>query len=206
MKFILAVINESLRIRNVKRKDLIKELRVQGFTQMKNMPAILSTKQSSPPVQGEETNSPIVDEFVPTSLDDINPKEYHYLLNLPMWSLTFEKVEEIKAQQKQKQDELSQLNATEPIDIWKDDLRKFIECLDELEEEEEKEMIDRMNKNRKGGKAGKPSAQAASKKKPAQKKRANNSDDDDDGDDDNDMDIENDDDSSDYDNGKKKKA
>lgn len=75
---------------------------------MKNMPAILSTKQQSIPVANEDTGP--VEEFVPTSFDDINPKEYHYLLNLPMWSLTFEKVEEIKAQQKQKQDELDHLN------------------------------------------------------------------------------------------------
>lgn len=27
---------------------------------------------------------------------DVNPREFNYLLNLPIWNLTFEKVEEIK--------------------------------------------------------------------------------------------------------------
>lgn len=30
---------------------------------------------------------------------EVNPKEFNYLLNLPIWNLTFEKVEEIKSQQ-----------------------------------------------------------------------------------------------------------
>lgn len=67
---------------------------------MKNMPAILSTKHSS--VQnnyGGEDQGADADDFVASSSDDVNPKEYNYLLNLPMWNLTFEKVEEIKAQQ-----------------------------------------------------------------------------------------------------------
>lgn len=170
---------------------------------MKNMPAILSTKQQTNMVASEEAGP--VEDFVPSSFDDINPKEYHYLLNLPMWNLTFEKVEEIKSQQQQKQNELEQLNQTEPMDIWKDDLRRFIDCLDEIETEEEKEMIDRMNKNRKG-KPGKAATMQASKsKKPAPKKRAQNSSDDDD-DDDDEIDIEDDDNGSDYDHGKKKRA
>lgn len=43
-RFILGVINETLRVRNAKRKDLVKELVVQKFTQMKDMPKVKSTK------------------------------------------------------------------------------------------------------------------------------------------------------------------
>lgn len=96
-RFIIAVINETLRIKNVKRKDLVKDLIFQNFIQMKNMPVIKSTKVLPVP---EKTEDDLPEDIIPLNSDEVNPKEYHYLLNLPLWSLTFEKVEEIKAQQK----------------------------------------------------------------------------------------------------------
>lgn len=98
-RFILAVINEELRVRNAKRKDLVRELSVKGFVQWKDMTKIKTTKglanAHASPVDESEG---IADEFVPINANDINPKEYHYLLSLPIWNLTFEKVEEIKTQ------------------------------------------------------------------------------------------------------------
>lgn len=71
---------------------------------MKNMPVIKSTKVLAVIEKAEED---LPEElFLPANSDDTNPREYHYLLNLPMWSLTYEKVEEIRAQEKQKNEEL----------------------------------------------------------------------------------------------------
>ena len=47
------------------------------------------------------------------------------------------------------------MQGTDTVDLWKEDLKNFEKCLDEIEDEEEKEMMDRINKgNNKGGKKG----------------------------------------------------
>nr|AAS90120.1 DNA topoisomerase type 2 [Tetrahymena thermophila] len=195
-RFILAVINESIRVRNAKRKDLIKELSVQGYVQMKDMPKIKSSKLTSQLEQ--EQNQDSNEENFETNPNEINAKEYNYLLSLPMWSLTYEKVEEIKQEQKNKQDELDKLVATEVIDIWKEDLKNFIECLDQIEEEEDEEMRKRMKKQSNSKVKQGSTASSKLKKKPTKKKQDSDDDDDDA------MDIEEDGDGSDFDTGKKK--
>ena len=55
-------------------------------------------------------------------------KEYDYLLNMNLWSLTYEKIEELLKQKEQKEKELSILEQTTIEKLWSDDL-------DNLEEE-----------------------------------------------------------------------
>jgi DNA topoisomerase-2 len=47
---------------------------------------------------------------------------YDYLLNMPIYQLTFEKIEELKKQKEIKETEYNKLNKMKPHDIWKDEL------------------------------------------------------------------------------------
>jgi len=67
-------------------------------------------------------------------------KEYDYLLSMPLWNLSYEKVEDIKEKRKKKQLEYDKLEKTAINDIWVEDIDRF---LAELEKVEEQEKIDR---------------------------------------------------------------
>ena len=53
---------------------------------------------------------------------------------MPLWSLTYEKVEELKKILEKKENEWKHLNNTTPEELWKTDLSKFTEILDKVEE------------------------------------------------------------------------
>jgi len=62
-------------------------------------------------------------------LDDIDPphtnKNYDYLLSMPIWSLTKERVEQVENQLGKKHTELSLLEKQSIEDLWNADLEKF---------------------------------------------------------------------------------
>jgi len=61
---------------------------------------------------------------------------YDYLLSMPLWSLTLEKVEALKAEKKKKEVELENLAKITPKAMWITDLDAFLVSLFEHEEEE----------------------------------------------------------------------
>ena len=79
-------------------------------------------------------------------------KEYDYLLNMNLWSLTYEKIEELLKQKELKEKELSILEKTEVQTLWNNDLEDFIEELDKYEkrEEEDRLMAQKLNKGKSG--------------------------------------------------------
>lgn len=62
------------------------------------------------------------------------------MLSMPLWNLSYEKVEDIKEKRKKKQLEYDKLEKTAINDIWVEDIDRF---LAELEKVEEQEKIDR---------------------------------------------------------------
>jgi hypothetical protein len=58
---------------------------------------------------------------------------------MPLWNLSYEKVEEIKEQTKQKEDELQFLQKKSVKKLWLDDLMEFETMLDKVEIEEEED-------------------------------------------------------------------
>ena len=78
-------------------------------------------------------------------------KEYDYLLNMNLWSLTYEKIEELLKQKEQKEKELSILEKTEVETLWDNDLNSFIEELDKYEKKEEEDRLiaKKLNKGKK---------------------------------------------------------
>ena len=57
---------------------------------------------------------------------------YHYLLGMPLWNLTHEKVEEMKKHALEKKNEFDELMQTSPEQLWWSDLDDVIAALDEV--------------------------------------------------------------------------
>ena len=57
------------------------------------------------------------------------PVSYNYLLSLPIYNLTYEKIEELKKQEKDKQSEYDTLSSLSSSDIWKTELQELLELL-----------------------------------------------------------------------------
>uniref|UniRef100_A0A4W4HDA3 DNA topoisomerase 2 n=1 Tax=Electrophorus electricus TaxID=8005 RepID=A0A4W4HDA3_ELEEL len=55
---------------------------------------------------------------------------FNYILNMPLWCLTKEKVDEVLKQRDIKKGELNELQRKVPEDLWREDLAVFIEELD----------------------------------------------------------------------------
>ena len=120
VRFILAVINGEMVINNRPKKELMSDLRSQGY------PAHSSNKKKDE------------DDI------DLGSRDYDYLLSMPLWNLTLEKVEKLKKQKMEKEDELEDLRATTVQDIWLKDLDELELALDEFDT-----IMEQNNKRRK---------------------------------------------------------
>merc|ERR1719199_1154614 len=67
---------------------------------------------------------------------DATKSDFDYLLGMNLWSLTYEKVEEIKKQLRAKEQELDELQRTLIEELWDRDLAALSTALDEAEEQE----------------------------------------------------------------------
>ncbi|KAL4429953.1 hypothetical protein ABPG74_000319 [Tetrahymena malaccensis] len=188
MKFITLVVNGTLEIRNARKKGLLNKLKELGLTPMSKITRINSTKiQAFEEKKKEnlaEKNEDNEDEEVQQEEEEeeqvqegeIPLSEYNYLLSMPIFSLTEEKVLQLKKQVEEKEYELVVLQKKDIKDMWIEDLDKFIEVIDQVEEKEEKERLT--------GKGYTQNGKARAKKKnnnnreKEQKKQQNNSSDD----------------------------
>jgi DNA topoisomerase-2 len=63
-------------------------------------------------------------------------KDFNYILNMPLWSLSKERKEALLKQRDDKIEELEALKLKTPKDLWRTDLDAFLEELDKVEEKE----------------------------------------------------------------------
>ena len=156
-RFIKMVIEDELIIRKKKRAVLVNELydlkfdtqtmlneKKQKTKEEKNRELELANSGE----KGEENEANNSDD------EKENPriKEYDYLLNMNLWSLTQEKIEELLKQKEQKEKELNILEQTEVETLWDNDLDDFEEELTKYEkaEEEDRLLAKKLNKNKSG--------------------------------------------------------
>lgn len=102
---------------------------------MSELDALL-TGASSADNNGEENKE---DSSEAAGQDDAEKTDYDYLLGMNLWSLTYEKVEEIKKQHEAKAEELNILQKTSIEQMWDRDLQELVSALDEVEAFEAKE-------------------------------------------------------------------
>ena len=105
VKFILEIIEGTLKIQNRKRDDVIKDLKSKGYQPF-----------------GKE--SEVQEETADTDFEAGG--NYDYLLSMPLWSLTRERVESLKRDRDEKEAELEKLLALSSKDLWKIDLEAFM--------------------------------------------------------------------------------
>ena len=193
-RFVEEVVKRQINIMNVKRKDLVAELAKHGYKKMSEMTKIKSTKK----LQDTEIKDPEEQQEEADEIEkDSSAKEYDYLLRMPLWNLTYEKVESIKKEYADKAVELLKLLQTKIEDMWTEDLDKFLAALDEYEDFEEKQRrkgpkakevkINRKNVNLKAkkmdieegdGEGEKPKRKASKPKTPKKKKKIGSDDED----------------------------
>jgi DNA topoisomerase-2 len=121
-RFVEEVCSGDLVVSNRKRAELLAELQERGYD--------LFPKDEKKTEESEDT-----EEEEDNASDADLAKGYEYLLGMKIWSLTFERAEELRRQLAEKTEEVSTLEATEPQTIWLNDLTAIEEALDERDVE-----------------------------------------------------------------------
>jgi DNA topoisomerase-2 len=81
---------------------------------------------------------------------EVPAKEYDYLLGMPMWSLTFEKVEALKNEEKEKVQLLENLKALSIFTMWEKDLAVLEQGIKDVWLDEENDRLCRPKVKAKG--------------------------------------------------------
>ena len=104
-------------------------------------------------------------------------KEYDYLLNMNLWSLTQEKIEELLKQKELKEKELETLEKTDVETLWDNDLDNLEEELVKYEkmEEEDRLLAQKLNKGKSGAIAKKRRGGGRKKRNSEEKSEDNSS-------------------------------
>jgi len=177
-RFVEEVCSGELVVSNRKRKELLAELKERGYD--------LIPKDEKKNMSSEDENED--EEPVEESASDAElSKGYEYLLGMKIWSLTFERAEELRRQRAEKAEEVKKLEATAPEAIWSADLDVIDEALDERDMDIAKELkkeVNAQSKNKtrttKMKAAAKKKAKKAAKKKDESESDLEDDDDDDD--------------------------
>jgi DNA topoisomerase-2 len=158
-RFVEEVCKGDLVVSSRKRTELLAELQEREYD--------LFPKENQK-MDGDE----VEEEFDESATDADLAKGYEYLLGMKIWSLTFERAQELRRQLAEKTEEVSTLEATEPQTIWLNDLTAIEEALDERDVE-----LDAEAKKEKSAQSkarthvAKKATAAAAKKKKAKKKK-----------------------------------
>ena len=97
VKFILSIINKEIKINNKSKKEIEDKLIKNKYPKMLN--GIIDTSSAA---------------------------NYNYLLGMNLWSLSYEKVEELKTQENNKETELDILKKTKIETMWKNELEELL--------------------------------------------------------------------------------
>ncbi|KAN0033568.1 hypothetical protein ACTFIV_000029 [Dictyostelium citrinum] len=136
-RFILAVVNKELIISNVKKVDIIKRLKEMKFDKIINKS---SSKSARDKLKKKKNNFDEEDAAVSSDEEeqddaqeeqDDDTKGYDYLLSLPLWSLTLERVKKLIEERDAKKKEWDILLGTPIQEIYKRDLDALDKALDE---------------------------------------------------------------------------
>ena len=125
-RFVEMVCKGNLVVSNRKRLELLAELKHLEFN-------LFPKDQKDEDDSGDEENSGADENnSIQESTSDAElAKSYEYLLGMKIWTLTYEKVEELRRQRDEKAEEVEKLKETTPEAIWLADLDAIEELLDE---------------------------------------------------------------------------
>lgn len=120
------VINEELTVSNRRKAELLDEMAKLGFK------SINETKKGSQQQQdGDTDNEEDEEDNEPASVAE-RSKGFNYLLSMPLWSLTEEKVTKLLKEKADKESEIITLKSKTPSDLWLEDLDELEVALGEV--------------------------------------------------------------------------
>ncbi|KAL8576595.1 DNA topoisomerase 2-alpha [Nucella lapillus] len=129
-RFILEKIEGKVVIENKPKKDIIQMLVRRGY----DSDPVKAWKEAQSKEKQDESDD--FDDNASTASDMTGGPDFNYILNLPLWSLTKERKDELMKQGHSKREELAELRGKTPTGLWEDDLEQFMIVLDEVEEQE----------------------------------------------------------------------
>lgn len=154
-RFIQMIIDHKLNISKKKKAVLVAELQKLGFDAFPKVREVAKENEILPEAEEDESEQDLGDASA-----------FDYLLSMPLWSLTQERVEKLLKQIGEKEEEVDALMKLSKEDLWRKDLDEFInEWRFQLEDEHK-----RRREIRKGRRVSKKFATSASSK-PTIKKR-----------------------------------
>ena len=107
VQFIEDIINKKIKINNVPKAELIEQLTTKKYPMMLN--SVLYNQEGLESLKKSDRDS----------------ASYDYLIKLPIYSLTKEKIEELKAEKDKLLKQLASLDAKTVKQLWLDDLEVF---------------------------------------------------------------------------------
>ncbi|KIJ60083.1 hypothetical protein HYDPIDRAFT_177534 [Hydnomerulius pinastri MD-312] len=119
-RFVKMIVDKELVVSNRKKVDLMAELRRLKFRPFPKVPKAKAKAGENDDVLDREEEEEAEDEGVAGSTD------YDYLLGMPIYSLTKEKIEKLLQQAAEKEAELLALLERTPISLWNEDLDGFL--------------------------------------------------------------------------------
>nr|XP_029519985.1 DNA topoisomerase 2-beta-like [Oncorhynchus nerka] len=150
-RFVLEKIEGKITIENKSKRDLIVMLVQKGFD---SDPVAAWTKAQEKALEEDDRDGNDSDGSVDSV--SLSGPNFNYILNMPLWCLSKEKVDELLRQRDIKKGELNELQRKSPEDLWKEDLAVFIEELDKIEAQEQADMSAGRGTKLVKGKVGKP--------------------------------------------------
>nr|XP_019946171.1 PREDICTED: DNA topoisomerase 2-beta isoform X1 [Paralichthys olivaceus] len=152
-RFVLEKIEGKISIENKSKRELIRMLVQKGY---ESDPVVAWAKAQEKAQEEDYRDGDDSDSSVDSGSS--SGPNFNYILNMPLWCLTKEKVEELLKQRDHKRGELNDVQRKSSDDLWKEDLAVFIEELDKVEaQERDDQSLGRAIKLVKG-KVGKPKA------------------------------------------------
>uniref|UniRef100_A0A671L189 DNA topoisomerase 2 n=1 Tax=Sinocyclocheilus anshuiensis TaxID=1608454 RepID=A0A671L189_9TELE len=142
-RFVLEKIEGKISIENKSKRDLIRMLVQRGY-------------ESDPVAAWNKAQEKVCEDTAMLDSGSSSGPNFNYILNMPLWCLTKEKVEELLKQRDLKRAELNELQRKKSDDLWREDLAVFIEELDRVEEQEKESVNSGKAVKLVKGKVGKP--------------------------------------------------
>ncbi|CAI7859235.1 unnamed protein product [Closterium sp. NIES-53] len=135
VRFILAVVRGEIIVSNRKKAELLAELKEKKFAPLPKSKVGSSGGSSTAADEEGDDEGEESGEEEGVSKAKGGDGGYDYLLGMPLWSLTLERVQELLRDQKKNQDDHDALLKTEPKELWESDLDMFLAELEVAEEE-----------------------------------------------------------------------
>ncbi|XP_072216489.1 DNA topoisomerase 2-beta-like [Excalfactoria chinensis] len=150
-RFILEKIQGKIAIENRSKRDLIQMLAQRGY----ESDPVKAWKEAQEKAAEEEDPQNPNDDASSASGSTSGP-DFNYILDMSLWSLTKENVEELIKHRDSKERELNDLKRKSASDLWKEDLAAFVEELEKVEAQERDDILAGMIGKPIKGEVGKP--------------------------------------------------